>query len=187
MFFSKLRFGEQEIKVTAPVFPLSLLYGIAFGTFLGILVFTLVHGKSFPALIVALLLSCCFWAVIMLPAEMILRRTRRCGLIINASGITRLGKKGDAILTLTWNEIKDYGFSCNGGFFITQHYCLYFACSELTKSIKDSFVNPEGCYTDIGFDKRTYLRKGADILAFCAQFTDVEPFIADSKKHTNRL
>ena len=84
--------------------------------------------------------------------------------------------------------IDDYGIAYlsrgRGG---ARFYRLYFADSVLPELSRErkSFL---GLYTVIiNIDERAVLRKGADIMAFCAQFTDVKPFVADPDNHTGYL
>ncbi len=184
MFYTEVCIWDRKINIKAPTLPLSFSFGVAYGTFLGVLIINSLHGGVFLADIVVLLMINWFWFALMLCIEKAIHHSKRCDLIIDASGVTRIGKKGTASSSLSWSEIRDYGFSYGSGSGISRYYCLYFSDSVLAKSKQEKIKKSKGHFTCITFDERTYLLKGSDILAFCKQFTDVTPFTADPDNHT---
>ena len=184
MFYTKVHIWNREINIKGPVLPLSFSLGVFYGSFLGILAPYSLHGGVFLADIVVLLIMNWFGFALMLCIEKAIHHSKRYDLIINASGVTSVGIKGKTVFSLSWSEIRDYGFSYGSGSGISRYYCLYFSDSVLAKSKQEKIKKSKGHFTCITFDERTYLLKGSDILAFCKQFTDVTPFTADPDNHT---
>lgn len=184
MFYTKVKIWEDSIGIKAPTQPLIFILSYFFGSFVGTLVSYSLHGGVSTAEIAVTLLWICFFLPITLAILSYLHKKNDFHFIIDASGVTRTGKKGTVIFSLTWNEIRDFGFSSGSGTGISRYYCLYFADSVLTKSKRERVKKSKGHFTCITFDERTYLRKGPDILTFCKQFTDVTPFTADPEKNT---
>lgn len=175
LFHTKVELGNREIHIKAAWgHLLSTGLGFALGfVFVLYLMGHSIHNSGFMAI------GCCLGFVLSYSISYYLSSWSR--ITISTSGVTGIGAFGKTI-TLSWNEIRDLGFSYCSGSGYEHYYCLYFADSMLPR-LKRERVKFKQRRTAILFDERTYLLDGTDILAFCKQFTDVKPFTADPRNH----
>ncbi|MBO4419604.1 MAG: hypothetical protein J5789_07260 [Oscillospiraceae bacterium] len=101
--------------------------------------------------------------------------------MIDASGIKAKSMVRER--TLGWASLRDYGIAYGHYARYNRYYLLYFADSVLPEKRRER-KRFHGRVVKISIDERAVLSKGQEIMAFCAQFTGVAPFIADPDNHT---
>ena len=123
----------------------------------------------------------CVWICVVLGMGVVFCMRNPLTLTVDASGVRTAGLFGKR--SLTWDEIRDYGFAYYGRGRGCRYYSFYFADSVLKEKSRER-KRLRGRCVSICFEDDTYLAYRHQILALCARYSRVKPFTADPEKHS---